>query len=49
MNSFLFLLTPILNNLKFPMELSLNHLCDNVNRMAELVASEASGDFKEFK
>jgi hypothetical protein len=31
------------------METSLTHLCDHVNHMAELIAAEVAGDFKEFK
>ncbi len=42
MNAFLYLLNPILNDLKLPMESSLNHLCDQVNHLAELIAAEVA-------
>lgn len=49
MNAFLYLLNPILNDLKLPMESSLNHLCDQVNHLAELIAAEVACEYKEFK
>ncbi len=38
-NAFLYLLNPILNDLKLPMETTLNHMCDQVNHLAELIAA----------
>ena len=49
MNSFLYLLNPVLNELKLPMETSLNHLCDHVNHLAELIAAEVACEYREFK
>lgn len=49
LNSFLYLLNPILNDLKSPMESSLSHLCYHINHMAELIAGEVAGEFKEFR
>jgi hypothetical protein len=49
MNTFLYLLNPILNDLKLPMEVSVNHLCDQVNHLAELIANEVACEYKEFK
>jgi hypothetical protein len=38
MDSFLYLITPLLNDLKNPMERSLSNLCDNMNHMSELIS-----------
>lgn len=46
LNSFLYLLTPILNDLKSPMESTLDHLCDHINHIAELIAGEIASEFK---
>ena len=49
MDSFLYLITPLLNDLKHPMERSLSNLCDNMNHMSELISEEVSFDFVKLK
>lgn len=43
MNTFLYLVNPILNDLKLPMELKLNTLTDVVIHLADLISEELLG------
>ena len=46
MNTFLYLVNPILNDLKLPMELKLSTLTDVVVHLADLISEELLGEYK---
>jgi hypothetical protein len=42
MNSFLYLINPLLNDLKLPMQSSLTSICDSMNHMSEVLSDETA-------
>lgn len=48
-SAFLFLLHPLIHQLKTPIELTLNNIYDNLLHIAELITQEIAHEYVEFR